>query len=110
MRGGVPFRIQADLVNTAETVWLREGRSGRGYVRLGAHLLDDQGRTVEADYGRADLPRDVPEGGSVRVEMELRAPAASGRFLVRLDLVNEGVCWFEAVGSPTATYVLEVEH
>jgi hypothetical protein len=107
--GGTPFRIQAELVNAAETVWLREGRDGRGYVRLGAHLLDAEERTLETDYGRAALPADVPEGGSARVELELRAPATAGRFLVRLDLVNEGVCWFEAVGSATADYRLEVE-
>lgn len=102
------FRIQTELENAAETVWLREGRDGCGFVRLGAHLLDAAEQTLLPDYGRAELPGDVPEGGAARVDLDLRAPETPGRYVVRLDLVNEGVGWFQVEGSPTADVALEV--
>ncbi len=108
-RAGETCRIEADLFNTAETVWLREGRHGKGYVRLGAQLLDAAGETLSRDRGRAELPEDVPEGGSVAVTLELSAPAQPGRYVVRLDLVNEGVGWFGAEGSDVVDVGLEVD-
>ncbi len=99
-RAGEACRLEVDLLNTAETTWLREGRHGNGYVRLGAQLLDGAGALVSRDHARAGLPDDVPEGGSAQVVLELTAPDRPGRYGLRLDLVNEGVGWFEAEGSP----------
>jgi hypothetical protein len=97
------------LVNTAETTWLREGRHGRGYVRLGAQLLDGAAELLSRDHARAGLPRDVPEGGSAQVVLELAAPDRPGRYVLRLDLVNEGVGWFEAEGSSVVDVPFEVD-
>jgi len=107
-RPAEPATIEADLVNTNATAWLREGRQGVGYVRLGAHLLDASGAVIELSCGRADLPHDVPMHGRVRVALTLRAPSAPGRYTVRLDMVNEGIAWFAETGSETADVGLEV--
>lgn len=108
-RTGAACRLEVDLVNTAETVWLREGRRGKGYVRLGGQLLDGSGELLARDHARADLPHDVSEGASARVVLELTAPERPGRFLLRLDLVNEGVGWFEEEGSPVVDVPFEVD-
>ena len=108
-RAGETARLEVDLTNTAETAWLREGRHGRGYVRLGAQLLDAGGVMLSRDHARADLPADVPEGGSATVVLEPAVPASPGDYVLRLDLVNEGVGWFEAEGSPVVDVALEVD-
>jgi hypothetical protein len=108
-RPGETCGLDVDLVNTAETVWLREGRHGKGYVRLGAQLLDAAGQTLSRDHARAELPGDVPEGASTAVTVELVAPDRPGRYVVRLDLVNEGVGWFGDGGSPVVDVGLEVD-
>lgn len=108
-RAGETCRLEVDLVNTAETVWLREGRHGNGYVRLGAQLLDGAGALLSRDHARAGLPDDVPEGGSAQVVLALAAPDRPGRYVLRLDLVNEGVGWFEAEGSPVVDVPFEVD-
>ncbi len=107
-RPGEPTTIETELVNTGATVWLREGRHGRGYVRLGAHLLDASGTMTELDFGRAELPHDIPLQGRARVTLAVQAPASPGRYVVRLDMVNEGIAWFAAAGSETADVGLEV--
>jgi hypothetical protein len=91
--------VEVQVTNLSETVWLTAGRHGRGFVRLGAHLLDASGRTIERDYGRAELSGDVPEDRTVRLEMALTAPREAGRYRIGLDMVNEGICWFEEDGS-----------
>jgi hypothetical protein len=105
---GASYEIAAEVTNPSETVWLKDGRRGIGYVRLGGHLLDAAGSQVELDYGRAGLPHDVPGGQSVALRLAVRAPDAPGRYLVRLDMVNEGVCWFAQQGSPMAAVELIV--
>jgi SAM-dependent methyltransferase len=105
---GSRFRIETLVRNMGETVWLREGRGGRGYVRLGAHLLDADGSPLVDDYGRAGIPTDLPQRGEARIDLELKAPAEPGHYIVRLDMVNEGICWFAQHGSPVANLPLEV--
>jgi MoaA/NifB/PqqE/SkfB family radical SAM enzyme len=82
-----PFRAQASY--------------GRRLVRLGAQLLDDQGRLLNRDHARAWLPRDVGPGDSTEVDIEIPAPATPGNYTLKFDLVSEGIDWFEACGSPT---------
>jgi hypothetical protein len=44
----------------------------------------------------------------VRVPITITAPQAPGRYLLKFDMVSEGVDWFEACGSPTTTKTLFV--
>jgi SAM-dependent methyltransferase len=105
---GAVFDLSARVTNPTETVWLRDGRRGIGYVRLGAHLLDAAGAQIELDYGRVALSHDLALGQGARLTLSLKAPAQPGRYTVRLDMVNEGVCWFAQQGSPVADVALDV--
>ena len=108
VRPGETASIEATLVNRGATVWLKEGRHGRGFVRLGAHLLDAAGATIEQDYARAELPGDVAMNSTARVNLVVRAPRGPGRYTVRLDMVNEGIAWFAEGGSRTVDVALDV--
>jgi SAM-dependent methyltransferase len=105
---GSPFRIGVRVKNLGDTTWLVEDRRGRGNVRLGAHLLTTDGTTVENDLGRAALPHDIEQRGQVDLAMEMVAPKRPGTYIVELDMVNEGICWFAQHGSKTARVRLEV--
>jgi len=80
----------------------------RGHVRLGIQLLDGEGRVVSRDFARVDLPGDVVPGASLNVTAVFAAPAHTGRFRLKFDLVAEGVTWFEPTGSPVETRPLDV--
>lgn len=107
-RPGEQVTIRTDVTNTNATTWLREGRHGRGYVRLGAHLLTADGRTIDHDFARAPLPCDLPRNGRASVSLVVTAPAAAGRYVLRLDMVNEGIAWFAEGRSETADVALDV--
>jgi SAM-dependent methyltransferase len=106
---GEAFGVTAEVTNTATTTWLAGGRHGRGAVKLGAHLLTAAGDLVEQDFGRAGLPRDVRDGDRVRLSLDLRAPQEPGGYLVRLDMVNEGIGWFAEGKSEVADIALTVK-
>lgn len=89
------------LTNTGNLTWRSRSGDGVGQVRAGIQLLDVQSRMIDRDFARAPLPRDVGAGESVRVSIPFRAPAASGDYQLKFDLVAEGVTWFEPGGSAT---------
>ena len=107
-RPGERVTIVTDVTNTNATTWLREGRHGRGYVRLGAHLLAEDGRTIDHDFARAPLPCDLPRDGRASISLGVTAPAGPGSYVLRLDMVNEGIAWFAEGRSETADVVINV--
>jgi SAM-dependent methyltransferase len=107
-RPGQRLTIGTDVTNASATVWLREGRHGRGYVRLGVHLLDADQRTIDADFARAPLPLDMNMHDRTAVTLAFTAPETSGRYVLRFDMVNEGIGWFADGRSETADVALTV--
>jgi hypothetical protein len=107
-QSGSTFEVTAEVTNVAETTWLQEGRNGKGNVLLGAHLLNNNREVLEQDFGRVALPRDLQTGEKAVLTLSLRAPATPGSYVVRLDLVNEGICWFNERGSTVADLPLLV--
>jgi MoaA/NifB/PqqE/SkfB family radical SAM enzyme len=72
---------------------------GRRLVRLGAQLCSADGDLIARDFARANLPIDIGPGASADVVVELPPLATAGRYRIKLDLVNEGIDWFERCGS-----------
>ena len=81
---------------------------GRRLVRLGAQFCDEHGTLLERDYARAWLPETLKPGASVDVPIEIVAPKTPGNYLLKFDLVSEGIDWFENNGSPTTLKPLVV--
>jgi hypothetical protein len=74
---------------------------GRRLVRLGAQLCSAEGTLINLDFARASLPSHLAPGSSVDIKLRLPAFRQPGRYLLKFDLVNEGVDWFERCGSET---------
>jgi len=89
---GEKMVIRVKAKNTGDTIWLAGSDFG-GYVRVGAHLLDGEGRMSEYEYGRGSLPHDVKPGSEVEAGIELIAPSR-GKWRIMLDMVDEAVTWF----------------
>jgi len=96
------------LRNTGDTLWLSCEHPQGGYVTLGCQLLDAEKRRITRDYQRCSLSADVPPGEERSLTIEVTAPADPGNYLIKLDMVNENMCWFEEVGSSAVTFALTV--
>jgi len=101
--------VPLNLTNMGDTLWLAaEDHVGGGYVSLGGHLHDAAGRPLHVGHFTQRLPSDVPPGGAVAVVATFGLPEAAGRFVLRLDMVDDRIAWFSQVGSPTTDLEMAV--
>jgi SAM-dependent methyltransferase len=102
---GVDVEIHVRARNIGNTVWRSAEDRVQGHVRLGARLVSADG---SHDYWRAPIVEDVPPGAVADIQARMPAPTGLGDYTVVLDLVDEGITWFQDEGSPVATFSMEV--
>lgn len=91
--------IRVRVKNLGGAFWRKQTGLGRQTIRLGAQLHDAAGRLLELNFARAFLPHDLPKGQWAQVDLELPAPPGPAQYRLKLDMVSEGVDWFERAGS-----------
>jgi hypothetical protein len=105
---GAPATLSVTVTNTGTATWRAQGTSDIGHVRLGVQLLDADNRLAVRDYHRVALPHAVAPGETVTLSVQCPAPAKSGPYRLKLDMVAEGVTWFETAGSTPASLSIDV--
>ena len=107
-RPGGRLRVRTRVHNLSTRAFPAQATYGRRLVRLGAQLCNADGGLIDRDFARAWLPRTLEGGAQDDVTIEVPAPKQSGRYVLKFDLVSEGIDWFERCGSPTTTKALLV--
>ena len=107
---GVTYRAVAHVTNVGDTRWLSTPDKFGGFVTIGCKFALDNGRVVCDTAGRTFLPNDVPPGGSTRADLIIDIPKdlAPGPYELRIDLVDELICWFSDIPG-NAPYTLQVK-
>jgi tRNA (mo5U34)-methyltransferase len=108
--GSASHHYRVAVENTGAAAWRARGEpgTGRGAVRLGSHLLRADETEVAWDFAFAALPRDVAPGERAELTLAIEVPTEPGEYLVELDLVLEGIGWFEEGGGSTLRLPLAV--
>jgi hypothetical protein len=91
--------VRLQVTNTAPVTWWHQTSSGRRLVRLGAQLHDGKKRLINRDYARAFLPGLIHHNECVDIALELPPLESAGLYWLKLDMVSEGIDWFENGGS-----------
>ena len=107
-RRGGQIRLRARVRNLSTRPFPAQATYGRRLVRLGAQLCSPAGTVTNRDHARAWLPTTLVPHQAAEVPIEIPLPDAPGRYRLKLDLVSEGIDWFEACGSPTTSRMLLV--
>ncbi len=107
-RKGKPTELRTVVRNLSTRPFPAQASYGRRLVRLGAQLCDKDRAVINRDFERAWLPGTLPPGGAADVSLRFTAPEEPGRYVLKFDLVSEGIDWFEACGSPVTTKTLLV--
>ena len=105
---GSILAVRAMVTNRGSATWQPSSRSGVGHVAVGVQLLDRDGRLLVRDHYRLALPHAVAPGQTVAAACACPVPSAPGGYQFKIDLVAEGVTWFEAAGSIAAVVSLAV--
>jgi len=104
---GAPLRTTVEVRNTGSSTWLAASHI-RGHVSVGLQLLDADRLLVQRDYARQSLPRDLATGDVCSATVSYLAPIRPGRYFLKVDLVSEGVSWFEPLGTTSVVQPLDV--
>lgn len=99
----VATQCRVRVRNAGDTTWPAAFTNmGTGVVQLGNHWRKLSGSPLTFDDGRAPLPRDLAPGDEATVGIRVSRPAGAAAVRLEFDMVQEGVTWFAAHGSPVA--------
>lgn len=107
VKAGEELSIPLKISNTGSARWLNENIDNIGVVFIGTHLYDDRHTLLNLDFARFALPAPVEPGAELSQTIKLRF-STPGTYIVSVDLVSEGICWFEIVGSTPLTLQIHV--
>jgi hypothetical protein len=107
-RAGEPLTVRTRIRNLCQRPFAATTPHGRRLVRLGAQLANADGTLIELDRARAWLPGPLDAGQRVDLSIDVPMPVEPGRYQLRLDLVSEGIDWFETCGSEVTVRELVV--
>jgi hypothetical protein len=107
-RAGQPLPLTTRVTNLSARPFPAQATYGRRLVRLGAQLCAGDGTLINRDFERAWLPAHLQPGASMEIPITVRAPETPGRYVLKFDLVSEGIDWFETCGSKVTTEELVV--
>src|SRR4029079_19476374 len=97
-RAGRAMRVRTRVQNLSTRPFPAQASYGRRLVRLGAQLCAADGTVINRDYERAWLPHHLAPCAGADIPITLKAPSERGRYLLKFDLVYEGIDWFESCG------------
>lgn len=94
MAAGVQHTVDVRVANESDITW-RWGPDARPEIRLAYRWRREAGGEVQEPAAlRTTLPADLSPGTTQLVPVHVVAPAATGSYVLEVDLVHEGVRWF----------------
>src|SRR5579862_1739596 len=97
---GTEVLLDVDVTNLSAVDWARQKY---GMIRVGNHWFDSTGNTMLVrDDGRTSLPGMLRAGETCRLPLMIKTPLDPGRYQCEIDLVHEGVAWYQGHGSTVA--------
>ena len=104
MVAGETYAIRVTAKNVGTLTWTPQGRFGLAY-----HWYDkNSGKVVVWDGARDYVDWAVAPGQAYTFTLPVTAPARPGTYTLVIDMVHEGVTWFEQKGCPVLRADVEV--
>ena len=94
-RAARKLRVEFEIRNQSGETW----RRAEGYS-VGVHLYDAETGTLIVDGAHVSPGRDLADGESAPIRIELDVPPEDGRFQAFFSPLREHVCWFYDRGWP----------
>jgi hypothetical protein len=101
---GEALKFELAITNEGNTLWLAGRQAQLGTVMPAVKVFSEWNSLVNEVHGEPPLPQAVAPGETVRLKFRTPVPQQSGAYLLKVDLVDQHVCWFEEVGSQPFTF------
>jgi hypothetical protein len=109
LKAGAKVSAAITIRNAGDTLWLSGQSLRAGIVMPGVRVFDGSGEIVSEVHGHPMLSRSIAPGQSVAMVVPCPVPPVPGAYTVKIDLVDQHVCWFEERGSQPLLLNFEVE-
>ena len=106
-RAEIEFDMRVE--NVGDTLWLVSREPLEGRVRVGLKVLNSSGEIVEENHGWPRLQTPLAPREAVTLHVALKAPAERGHYELKIDLLDQNICWFEQHGSKPLLLSFAVE-
>ena len=93
---GQKLHISVCITNNSNETWLASKDSG---IFLGNRWLSRKGQLRDGLDGYAELPTALTPGASIELQLLITAPDRKGPRILDIDLIDDGVAWFQDKGS-----------
>ena len=110
LAAGQMIELEVEVTNEGNTFWIAGRQTRLGVVMPAVKIFDDKGTLVREFHGEPPLPHSVAPSETVRLRIRTPAPQQNGRYVLKLDLVNQHVCWFEDAGSDPLTFEFSIDN
>jgi SAM-dependent methyltransferase len=117
IRSGWRERVERDsqlefdlkITNVGDTLWLVSREPLPGRVRIGLKVISRSSyEVVDEIHGWPRLQRAMAPGDETTVRVTLKAQWAQGSYFLKIDLLDQDICWFEQHGSKPLEWAFEV--
>jgi hypothetical protein len=110
LKHGEKLFLNVNVKNASSFIWPARGSDdGRFFIRLANAWFDNHNNLVNNMDGRSNLPYDMWPGETVEIPLTTTTPASPGEYILEIDMVQEGVTFFKAKGSPVLRFKILVE-
>lgn len=109
MKANSPSTIKVRVKNISNSIWYSDGKYGGKYpLNLSYHWLDKDDKTV-IEGNRTPLPHNIKPNEEIALDVMVIAPKQIREYILKFDMVQESVAWFEDKKSKTAKIEIKVE-
>lgn len=105
---GEDLHLSMKISNTGTARWIIENINDIGIVKIGTHLYDEKDKLLNLDFSRHYFKSPIEPGETVDEIIVINFPDA-GVYKLSIDLVSEGICWFENIGSKPQLITVNVQ-
>ncbi len=105
LKAGETVQMDIEVTNTGGLDWSPTASSGLFVANC---WIDSAGKVGNWLDGRSQLPDGLAAGASATVSLEVTVPQRKGRWILEIDMVDEGVGWFKEHGSTPCQIELSV--
>lgn len=92
---GQALELSFKVKNASNIAW---PMAGDKRVDIGDHWLTGTGKVVIHDDGRGQLLKDLEPGKDQVIDLDIKTPEVPGKYILQVDMVQEGVRWFSDKG------------
>ena len=105
------FVLNASIANVGAATLPSLGKNKTDQYRVGVsyhwRTMDD--KVVVWDGVFNPLKKDMKKGDSQTIDLAVKAPAAPGRYILEIDVLQNSAFWFAGAGSQTARINVDVK-